>query len=80
MSALFINAPCPFLPDTDRVIKAAEIVALGKDRGPVFYEASLRYGQSQWRTGFPAQALLQEFAAARDALLVLAPDGAHGEH
>ena len=59
MSPLFINAPCPFLPDTDRVIKAAEIVALGKERGPVFYEASLRYGQSQWRTGFPAQALLQ---------------------
>jgi hypothetical protein len=28
----------------------------------------------------PAQALLQEFAAARDALLVLAPDGAHGDH
>lgn len=28
----------------------------------------------------PAQALLQEFAAARDALLVLAPGGAPGEH
>ncbi|MDB6139892.1 MAG: Ribosomal protein acetylase RimI [Verrucomicrobiaceae bacterium] len=55
----FLNPPCPFLPETDRIIPAAEIVALGKDRGPVFYEASLRYGQSRWRLGFPAQALLQ---------------------
>ncbi len=59
MSSLFLNPPCPLLPDIDRVIPASEIVALGKDRGPIFYEASLRYGQSRWRTGFPAQALLQ---------------------
>ncbi len=59
MTSGFINPPCPFLPEIDRVIPAAEIVALGRDRGPVFYEASLKYGQSRWRTGFPAQALLQ---------------------
>ncbi|MDB6075979.1 MAG: Ribosomal protein acetylase RimI [Verrucomicrobiaceae bacterium] len=59
MSSPFLNPPCPFLPDVDRVIPASEIVALGKDRGPMFYQASLRYGQSRWRTGFPAQALLQ---------------------
>jgi hypothetical protein len=29
------------------------------DRGPAFYEMTLRYGQSQWLQGFPAQALLQ---------------------
>ena len=38
---------------------ASEIAALGKDRGPVFYEASLRYAQSLWRCGLPAQAMLQ---------------------
>lgn len=59
MSQVFVNAPCPFLPETDRIIRASEIVALGQDRGPGFYEASLRYGQSLWRTGLPAQALLQ---------------------
>ena len=59
MSQPFVNDPCPFLPETDRVIRASEIAALGQDRGPGFYEASLRYGQSLWRTGLPAQALLQ---------------------
>ena len=55
----FVNPPCPFLPEVDRVIEAREILALGDDRGPRFYEASLSYGQSQWRSGFPARALLQ---------------------
>ncbi len=59
MSPTFVNPPCPFLPPIDDVVAAAEVVALGKERGPVFYETSLRYGQSRWRTGFPAQALLQ---------------------
>lgn len=59
MSLPFVNEPCPFLPETDRVIRASEIAALGQDRGAGFYEASLRYGQSLWRTGLPAQALLQ---------------------
>ncbi len=55
----FINPPCPFLPEIENVIPASEVVRLGKERGPVFYETSLRYGQSRWRIGFPAQALLQ---------------------
>ena len=59
MSEIFLNPPCPFLPEIDRVIEAAEVVALGKERGAVFYEASLRYGHSRWQTGLPAQALLQ---------------------
>lgn len=31
----------------------------GKDRGPTFYEAALTCGQSLWRQGLPAQAMLQ---------------------
>jgi GNAT superfamily N-acetyltransferase len=55
----FHNEPCPFLPAIDRVYKAADVHALGPDRGEAFYETSLRYAQSQWRVGLPAQALLQ---------------------
>ena len=55
----FINDPCPLLPEVDRVYKAADVHALGDDRGPLFYETSLRYAQSQWRVGLPAQAMLQ---------------------
>ena len=55
----FANAPCPFLPEIDRIYKAADVHALGADRGPVFYETSLCYAQSQWRVGLPAQAMLQ---------------------
>lgn len=73
MAHSFLNPPCPFLPDIDRVIPAAEIVALGRDRGPVFYEASLKYGQSRWRTGFPAQALLQCNRALSCALTLEEP-------
>lgn len=55
----FSNSACPFLPEIDRVYKATDINALGSDRGPLFYETSLRYAQSQWRVGLPAQAMLQ---------------------
>ena len=55
----FANAPCPFLPEIDRIYKAADVHALGTDRGPLFYETSLCYAQSQWRLGLPAQAMLQ---------------------
>ena len=53
-------APCPFLPDAEEVISAASMKVFGKsDRGAAFYEQALRCGQSLWRQGFPAQALLQ---------------------
>lgn len=55
----FINAPCPYLPEVSRIYKAMDIHALGEDRGRLFYETSLRYAQSQWRVGLPAQAMLQ---------------------
>jgi GNAT superfamily N-acetyltransferase len=54
-----VNAPCPLLPEADGLISAAWLAALGKDRGPVFYEMSLRYAQTLWQQGLPAQALLQ---------------------
>lgn len=55
----FINEPCPFLPAVDRIWKSADISVLGEERGAAFYDASLQYAQSQWRCGFPGQALLQ---------------------
>ena len=53
------NAPCPILPQIERVLTAADSRALGGDRGEAFYEFSLRYAQSKWQQGLPAQALLQ---------------------
>jgi GNAT superfamily N-acetyltransferase len=50
------------------VITAADVHALGKDRGPAFYELSLHYAQSQWCTGLPAQAMLQVNRALACAL------------
>lgn len=63
-----MNAPCPLLPSIDRVITAADVHVLGKDRGPTFYELSLQYAQSQWCAGFPAQAMLQVNRALACAL------------
>lgn len=54
-----MNEPCPLLPSIDRPITSSEVNALGKDRGPAFYELSLKYAQSQWCAGVPAQAMLQ---------------------
>lgn len=54
----FVNAPHPLLPAIDRLYKADEINAFGKDRGPLFYETCHLYAQSLWRTGFPAKCIL----------------------
>ncbi|SKB02237.1 Ribosomal protein S18 acetylase RimI [Prosthecobacter debontii] len=54
----FINAPHPLLPSIDRVYKAEEINAFGKDRGPAFYETCHLYAQSLWQIGFPAKCIL----------------------
>ena len=59
MSELFINEPCPLLPEVERVWRASDVTRFGDERSPAFYEASLCYAQSQWRCGFPAQAILQ---------------------
>ncbi|MBX7211989.1 MAG: GNAT family N-acetyltransferase [Verrucomicrobiaceae bacterium] len=58
MNPAWKNKACPFLPETDHVVTHHEVEACGADRGPAFYEATLRYAQSLWRTGFPAKGLL----------------------
>ena len=50
--------PCPHLPTLDRPYTAADITALGADRGTVFVETCLRYAQSLWIEGFPAKSIL----------------------
>ena len=50
--------PCPHLPALDRPYTAADITALGADRGPVFVQTCLRYAQSLWIDGFPAKSIL----------------------
>lgn len=56
--AIWINEPCPFLPETDHVCSHVDMEAVSGDRGAVFYETALRYAQSLWRRGFPAKSLL----------------------
>ena len=51
-------APCPFLPSVDRVHRAVEMKALGKNRGAEFYQLALTCAQSLWLQGLPAQSIL----------------------
>ena len=56
----FVNPPHPFLPEIDRVYRAADVNGFGKDqRGAEFYLACLKFAQSLWREGLPGQSLLQ---------------------
>jgi hypothetical protein len=55
----FSQSPCPFLPEATEDLTASSVTGLGKERGALFYLASLRYGQCLWRRSLPAQALLQ---------------------
>ncbi len=57
-SVSWVNEANPFLPDVERVLTHQDMEMLGRDRGPAFFEMSLRYAQSLWRTGFPARSLL----------------------
>jgi len=50
---------CPWLPVVDQVHDFSITRRHGKDRGFAFYADALRYAQSQWLSGKPAQALLQ---------------------
>jgi RimJ/RimL family protein N-acetyltransferase len=54
-----MNAPCLLLPAITQPVTAAEVAALGQDRGPAFYELALRYAQTHWQATLPSQALLQ---------------------
>ncbi len=53
-----VNASHPLLPAIVREHNAAEVIALGKDRGAVFYETCHLYAQTLWQQGFPAKCIL----------------------
>lgn len=50
---------CPHLPEVGELLTAESLRRLGSERGPAFYVAALRFSQSLWREGKPAQAILQ---------------------
>lgn len=52
-------AACPWLPEIDRDYDYTLTRRHGMERGDAFYMDALRYAQSQWMAGKPAQALLQ---------------------
>ena len=54
-----VNPPCPFLPDVPGRLDHAVTRRHGSHRGAAFYLDTLRYAQSQWVGGKPAQAVLQ---------------------
>ncbi|MFT4175068.1 MAG: hypothetical protein QM627_00290 [Luteolibacter sp.] len=51
--------PCPWLPEISGVVDFNHTRRHGGVRGAEFYRDALVYAQSQWRTGKPAQAILQ---------------------
>lgn len=55
----FQQAPCPHLPPVETALTAATLRDYRAERGEGFYLAALRYSQSLWRQGKPAQAILQ---------------------
>ena len=56
---MIVNQPCPFLPKIRKKITASDSKALRNNKGLSFYKLCLRYSQSKWMEGLPAQALLQ---------------------
>ena len=51
--------PCPWLPATQRRLDASVTRRHGGVRGAEYYLDALAYAQSHWRSGHPAQAILQ---------------------
>ncbi len=54
-----LNPACPWLPEVMEPHDFTITRRHGSERGAAFYQDALRYAQSQWITGKPAQALLQ---------------------
>jgi hypothetical protein len=54
-----LHAPCPWLPLISCALDPSVTRRHGADRGADFYLDALRYAQSLWMTGKPAQAILQ---------------------
>ena len=55
----FSNPPCPWLPEVEEIHGHDLTRRHGADKGSAFYQDALRYAQSQWMVGKPAQAVLQ---------------------
>jgi hypothetical protein len=53
------NPPCPWLPEVGGTLDFSITRRHGSYRGGEFYLDALRYAQSQWIAGKPAQAILQ---------------------
>lgn len=50
---------CPWLPEVDEVLDFTVTRRHGADKGMAFYRDALRFAQSLWQEGKPAQAILQ---------------------
>ena len=53
------NPACPWLPEVEEIHDYSITRRHDKAKGAGFYLDALRYAQSQWLTGKPAQAILQ---------------------
>lgn len=56
---IFLNPPCPWLPDVGEALDFSVTRRHGGEKGVEFYVDALRFAQSQWCAGKPAQAILQ---------------------
>ncbi len=54
-----MNEDCPHLPQVTEPLGPEETRGHAAEKGTEYYLAALRYAQSQWRAGKPAQAILQ---------------------
>ena len=52
------NCPCPFLPEVVEML-GPHVTRQHAEKGAAFYQDALRYSQSLWIAGKPAQAMLQ---------------------
>jgi hypothetical protein len=53
------NPPCPWLPEVSEIHDFTVTRRHGPDKGSAFCQDALKYAQSQWLSGKPAQAVLQ---------------------
>lgn len=67
------NPPCPWLPEISEIHDHSLTRRHGAARGAAFYLDALRYAQSQWISGKPAQTILQ---LNKSWMADLAEDGA----
>lgn len=58
-SGMMTNPPCPWLPMISEIHDFSITRRHAADKGAQFYRDALRYAQSQWISGKPAQAILQ---------------------